>query len=320
MVKNVTIVGVGWMGRGVAQVCAQRGYDVVINDLEEGILEQARQAVRSGLDFMIEQGLVSKGDADLAMSRVKSTLDFDDAVKAADLVIEAIPEVLDMKKELFTRLDRVCRPQAILATNTSTLSISAIAAATSQPERVVGIHWFYPAFVMPPVEIIRGAHTSDQTVNTARDFVLKLGKIPIVLRKEAPGFVINRLQLALLNEATCLLEQGIATAEDIDNGARMVLGIKLPFWGPLKIEDLAVTKKTMLNAYEYLYKETGSDKYRPPELLKEMVSKGELGLASGKGYYDYTKESQDAVARERDTMVIKQLKFLAELGYVKFPW
>jgi 3-hydroxybutyryl-CoA dehydrogenase len=318
MIRNVTIVGVGWMGRGIAQVCAQGGCDVVIHDLEEGILEQAREEIRSRLDFVTEKALITEDEAESAMSRIRSTVNLNDAMKVAGLVIEAVPEVLDTKKEVFSRMDRLCREQTILATNTSTLSISAISDATSRPDRVVGMHWFYPAYIMPPVEIIRGAQTSDLTVGVAKDFLLKLGKIPVVC-KEVPGFLINRLQMALSNEATCLLEQGVATAEDIDNAARMSMGLRLPFWGPLKSEDLGVRKDMLLRGYEYIYKQTGSDKFRPTELLKEKVRKGELGLVSGKGYYDYTKESPDALARERDEMMIKQLKFLAELGYAKLP-
>jgi len=318
MIKNVTIVGVGWMGRGIAQVCAQGGCDVVIHDLEEGILKQAREEIRSRLDFVTEKALITEDEAKLAMSRIRSTVNLNDAMKVAGLVIEAVPEVLDTKKEVFSQMDRLCREQTILATNTSTLSISAIGDATSRPDRVVGMHWFYPAYIMPPVEIIRGVQTSDLTVSVAKDFLLKLGKMPVVC-KEVPGFLINRLQMALSNEATCLLEQGVATAEDIDNAARMSMGLRLPFWGPLKSEDLGVRKDMLLRGYEYIYKQTGSDKFRPTELLKEKVRKGELGLISGKGYYDYTKESPGALTHERDEMVIKQLKFLAELGYAKLP-
>ncbi len=318
MIKNVTIVGVGWMGRGVAQACAQGDCNVVIHDLEPGILEQAQAEMKSRLGYMMEKGIIAEGGVESAMSRVSSTVNLDDAMKAADLVIEAVPEVLDTKKEIFRQMDKLCREQTVLATNTSTMSISAIGAATSKPDRVVGMHWFYPAYIMPPVEIIRSDKTSDLTVSEAKDFLLKLGKMPVVC-KEVPGFLINRLQMALSNEATSLLEQGVATAEDIDNAARMSLGLKLPFWGVLKNEDMGVHKDMLMRGYEYIYQQTGSDKFRPTELMKEMVRKGELGLVSGKGYYDYTKETPDAVARERDEMIIRLLKFLAELGYAKLP-
>jgi 3-hydroxybutyryl-CoA dehydrogenase len=318
MIKNVTIVGVGWMGRGIAQACAQGDYNVVIHDLETAVLDQARREMKSRLGYLREKGLIAEGGVESAMSKVSSTTNLDEAMKTADLVIEAVPEVMDTKKEVFRQMDKLCREQTILATNTSTMSISAIGAATTKPERVVGMHWFYPAYIMPPVEIIRSDKTSDLTVNEARDFLLKLGKMPVVC-KEVPGFLINRLQMALSNEATSLLEQGVATAEDIDNAARMSLGLRVPFWGVLKNEDMGVPKNMLLRGYEYTYQQTGSDKFRPTELMKEMVRKGELGLVSGKGYYDYTKETPESFARERDEMIIRLLKFLAELGYAKLP-
>ena len=318
MVQNITIVGVGWMGKGIAQVCAQGGYDVLLHDINEEALKQSQEGIRSGLSYMVEKELLSEGDVEPALSRIRSTTSLEEAMKVTDLVIEAVPEVLDLKKEVFNKMDKLCGEQTILASNSSTLSTTAIASATSKPERVVGMHWFYPAYIMPPVEVIKGARTSDLTANTVKDFLLKLKKMPVVC-KEVPGFLINRLQMVLFNEAASLLEQGVATAEDIDNAARMSLGLRLPFWGPLKIEDLVVPKNMLLRGFEYLYQQTGSDRFRPTELMKEKVRKGEIGLISGKGYYDYTKEPSGAVARERDEMVIKQLKFLAELGYAKFP-
>jgi 3-hydroxybutyryl-CoA dehydrogenase len=318
MVKKVTIVGCGWMGRGIAQVCAQGGCDVVMCDLEEKILEQAREEIRSRLDYMVEKELIAESGVPSAMSRIRSTVNFTEAMGAAELVIEAVPEVLDTKQEVFSQMDKLCRESTILATNTSALSITTIGSATRRPDRVVGMHWFYPAYVMPPVEIIKGEHTSDQTASTVKELLLELGKVPVVC-KEVPGFLINRLQMVLSNEAVSLLEQGVATAEDIDNAARMSLGLRLPFWGPLKSEDLGVPKNMLLRGFEYIYKETGSDRFRPTELLKEKVAKGELGLIAGKGYYDYSKELPGAVARERDEMIIELIKFLANLGYAKLP-
>jgi 3-hydroxybutyryl-CoA dehydrogenase len=318
MIKNVTIIGVGWMGRGIVQACAQGDYNIVMHDLDLKVLDQARAEMKSRLGYMREKGLIAEDGVESAMSKVSSTVNLEEAMQTADLVIEAVPEVLETKKEVFRQMDRICRGQTILATNTSTMSISAIGAATSKPERVVGMHWFYPAYIMPPVEIIRSDKTADLIVNEARDFLLKLGKMPVVC-KEVPGFLINRLQMALSNEATSLLEQGVATAEDIDNAARMSLGLRVPFWGVLKNEDMGVPKNMLLRGYEYTYQQTGSDKFRPTELMREMVRKGELGLISGKGYYNYTEETPESFAHERDEMIIRLLKFLAELGYAKLP-
>lgn len=317
MIENVTIVGAGRMGRGIAAVCAHRGCNVIIHDVEEGALEQARQEIKSILGYLLEKELITADQIDSTMSRIKGTSDLEGAVKAADLVIESVPEVMELKKEVFKQLDKYCREDTIMATNTSSLRISELGLATSRPEKVAGVHWVYPPYLIPVVEVIATKQTSKQTISAARDFVLSVGKVPIVC-KDVPGFVVNRLQCAVFNEAAHLLEQGVASAEDIDNAARMVMGLRFPFWGPLKVEDMVVTKTTMLAIYEFLHKEINMGKYHPPNLLREMVKKGEQGLTTGKGYYNY-KESPAAVARERDDMIITMLKFLAELGYAKFP-
>lgn len=317
MIHNITIVGVGWMGRTIAPACARGGCNVIIHDLEEEILQQATEEVKSGLSFLRENEVMTADEVASTMSKIRGTTKLEDALKDADLVIESVPEMLDIKKEVFDQMDKIARQETILATNTSTLSISTIAEATDRPDRIVGIHWFYPAFIMPAVEIIRGQETSEQTVNTTKAFIKNIKKVPIVC-KDVPGFIINSIWLALLNTATRLLENGVATAEDIDNAMRMNLGPRLPFFGPLKIEDIIATKKTIVGSYEYMYKATGSDRYLCPELLRQMVEKGELGLVSGKGYYDYTQLPVGAMARERDKMVIKMLKTMAEWGYGEY--
>ena len=317
MIHNITIVGVGWIGRTIAPACARGGCNVVMHDLKEEILEQATEDAKSGLNFLEENGVMTADEVTSTMSRIGGTTKLDDALKDADLAIEAVPEVLDIKRKVFGQMDKIARQETILATNTSTMSISAIAEATHRPDKVVGIHWFYPALIMPPVEIIRSKNTSDRTVNSVKDFVENIKKVPIMC-KEAPGFIVNSIQLALLNTATRLLEDGVATAEDIDNAMRLSLGCRLPFFGPLKIEDIIVTKKTIAGAYEYMYKATGSDKYLCPALVQQMVERGEFGLVSGKGYYDYTKLPSGAMARERDKMVIKMLKAMAEWGYGEY--
>ena len=286
MIKNMVIVGAGRMGRGIAAVCS-RFCTVTLYDLEESIVKRASQEISSILSFLFKKELISKDELQSAFSRIRYTLSLEDAVHDADLVNESIPEKIELKKELFARLDKLCSEETILATNTSSLSVSEIAAATNKPGRILGIHWVYPPFIIPAVEIVSGKHTSATVLNSAKEFILGLGKIPIVCR-DTPGFVINRLQLSVFNEATTLLEQGVATAEDIDNAARFVMGLRLPFWGPLKIEDMVVSKATQLAIYEYLTKEVNEMKYSPPMLLKEKVQRGELGSITGKGYYDYT--------------------------------
>jgi 3-hydroxybutyryl-CoA dehydrogenase len=318
MIKNVTIVGVGWMGRGIAQVCAQGGYNVTMRDLDEKVLDSALKEISSNLQNNIKLGIIEEADVQAAVSRIKSTTSLDEALKEADLVIEAVPEVMDIKKAVFSQMDKIAGEKTILATNTSTLSITAVAEGTTKPERVVGMHWFYPAFTMPAVEVIKGARTAESTAFAIRDFALGLGKVPVVC-KEVPGFLINRLQMVLYNEAASLLEQGVASKEDIDNAARMSLGLKLPFWGPLQMEDRDVPKNMLLKGFEYVYSKTGSDKFKPTELLREKVRKGEVGVVAGKGWYDYPNETPASVASQRNELVTKLLKFLTELGYAKFP-
>lgn len=319
MIKNVTIIGGGGrMGRGIATVCAQRGFNVTVHDVEKGILDRAHGEMRSILDYLLEKELITANEVNATMSRIKVTVSLEEAMQTADVVIESVPEVMELKKKVFSQMDKLCRGETILATNTSSLSISNLGATTRRPDKVVGIHWVYPPYIIPAVEVIATERTSAVTVSAAREFVVALGKIPIVC-KDVPGFVINRLQCAIFNEAACLLEQGVATAEDIDNAARMVIGLRFPFWGPLKVEDMVAPKTTVLAIYEYLEKQLNTLKYHPPDILREKVKKGELGVMAGKGYYDYSNESPDAIDRNRKDMVIKMLKFLTELGYAKFP-
>jgi 3-hydroxybutyryl-CoA dehydrogenase len=236
----------------------------------------------------------------------------EEALHDVDWVAESVPEVLDLKKDVFRRMDNVCPDETILTTNTSTLSISEIAAVTTRPDKVIGFHWVNPAHLVPLVEIIPSAKTSASTLATAKEAAVILGKIPMVC-KEIPGFIVNRLQFALLGEAISLLEQGVASAEDIDNAARIIFGLRTPFWGPLRNNDIFGNKKTTLAAFEYLFKETKNEKFRPSDLLREKVNKGELGIISGKGWYDYTGESLDELAVKRDRNLIKMIKFMGEL-------
>lgn len=283
-----------------------------MHDSDEGVLRDVRASIEDSLHFMASSGLATPHAITGALERLRAVATLREAVVDADVVIESIPEVLNAKAELFAKLDSLCPGETLLASNTSTLSISRIAERTARPARVVGIHWFYPAYIMPPVEIIPGEHTSDRTVNGAKEFVIAAGKTPILCRKEVPGFIINRLQFALFSEATSLLEQGVASAEEIDKAARLSLGLRLPFFGPLMFEDIIGTKRTILAGYDYLYRATGESKFRPPEIIKEMVARGDLGLITGRGHFDYGAESAEAVGRMRDQLIAKQLEFVRQ--------
>jgi 3-hydroxybutyryl-CoA dehydrogenase len=235
-----------------------------------------------------------------------------EAVKDADFVIEAVTEDLNLKKNLFKELDALCPKHTILATNTSSFSITEIASATTRQDKVVGTHWWNPPYLMPLVEIVQGKRTSDETVSTTKDFIAKLGKVPVIC-KDSPGFLGVRLQAALVIEAVSMLEEGLATAEDIDTAVKMTLGLRLPILGPLETVDLG-GMDTFLYAYDYLYKTLG-EKFKPPNLLKRKVELGELGIKTGKGFYDYKGKDIKSIIKRRDEWLIEQLK---SRGLLKF--
>ena len=282
-VRNISVIGSGIMGAGISQVCAVAEYEVAIEDIGEAYLKKGMEAIRSSLRKGVERGKLTQEQADAAMARIRTTLDLADAVKEADVVIEAVPENIELKKQVFQELDDSSPRDAILATNTSSFSITEIASATRRPDRVVGMHFFNPVPIMNLVEVVRGASTSDQTIQLARDLATRLGKTPVDVN-EAPGFVVNRLLAPFLNEAMFCLMEGTAEAKDIDTAVK--LGLNHPM-GPLELADL-VGLDTTIAILEYMHKETGDPKYRPCPLLRKMVRAGRLGRKAGRGFYDYT--------------------------------
>lgn len=281
-IKKVAVIGAGIMGTGIAQVCAQAGYEVGLRDIEDEFVERSISTMKSSLGKLVQKGKISQGDADAIISRIKGTTDLKEAAGDADLVIEAVVENMDVKKQVFKELDEICPERTIFASNTSSLSITEMAAATKRPEKVVGMHFFNPVPVMRLVEIVRGLTTSDETVEVARAFAEKLGKTPVVC-KDSPGFIANRIALPSLNEAMFALMEGVAPKEDIDTA--MKLGYNWPM-GPLELADL-VGLDTLLAIFEVFYNEFGDPKYRPCPLLRQMVRAGYLGRKTGKGFYEY---------------------------------
>jgi len=280
-IKSVGVLGAGTMGHGIAQVAAQAGYQTLLYDVTSELAQRGLQRISENLQRGIEKGKVKQQDKEQILKRLKAVADLPELAECG-LIIEAIPEDLALKRSIFTRLSEVCSPRTILASNTSSLSVSEIAAAASHPERVVGMHFFNPVHIMRLLEIVRAEPTSDATIETVRGVAGRLGKETIVVR-DRPGFASSRLGLALGLEAIRMVEQGVASPEDIDRA--MELGYGYPM-GPLKLGDL-VGLDVRLAIAEYLHRELRSEVFRPPQLLKDMVSAGKLGRKSGQGFYKY---------------------------------
>jgi 3-hydroxybutyryl-CoA dehydrogenase len=282
-VERVTVLGAGTMGHGIAQVAAMAGAATVLYDPDEDALEGGVARIRANLDRGVALGKVDDDDAHGALNRIRAAHQLANAVGEADLVVEAVPESLELKHELFRAADAAAPTEAILASNTSSLSIDRIADAVGDPGRVLGLHFFNPVHVMKLVELVWGPRTSDATRERGMAFIRQLGKEPVVV-KDAPGFASSRLGIVLGMEAIRMVEQGVASAEDIDKA--MTLGYRHPM-GPLRLTDL-VGLDVRLGIAEYLHETLGSEAFRPPELLRQMVAEGRLGKKSGQGFYDWS--------------------------------
>jgi 3-hydroxybutyryl-CoA dehydrogenase len=284
-ISRVAVVGFGTMGTGIAQVFAQSGFEVVAVDVSEEILRRGVETIVSGpfgLRRLVERGRITEEQMREVLSRIRTTTNLAEAVSSADLVIEAVFEDLEVKRRVFRDVDAHAPKHAILASNTSTLSITALAAATSRPDKVVGMHFFNPPQVMKLVEIVRGLQTSDETVEVVKGLAERLGKTPVVCR-DVPGFIANRVGIIAILEAIRLYDQGVASAKDIDTA--MKLGYNWPM-GPLELADF-IGLDVLLSIAEVLYRETGNPAYHPPTILRRLVAAGYLGRKSGRGFYTY---------------------------------
>jgi 3-hydroxybutyryl-CoA dehydrogenase len=287
-VKTIAVIGAGTMGRGIAHVAALGGYRTVLEDLIPGALRKAESDIRANLDKAVELKKVSSGDANAAFSRLEYAGSVEEAAREADLVIEAVPEEMESKIEIFTLLDKICRPGTILASNTSSLSITEIASVTYRAKKCVGMHFFNPVHKMKLLEVVRALETDDETIAAAADVGRRMGKEVVVI-KESPGFITSRINAMIGNEAFYMLQEGIASAADIDKALK--LGLNHPM-GPFELVDL-VGLDTRLHILEYLHKTLG-EKYRPAPLLVQYVKAGRLGKKSGHGVYEYASESKAA--------------------------
>lgn len=288
VIERVLIVGAGFMGSGIAQVCAQAGIQIFLNDISREILNQALNNISWSLGKFYEKGKLKEGIEGI-LNRIQIHMDWE-KVPQVDLAIETVFEKLELKKEVLRKLDGVCDPKTIIATNTSAIPITEIAAVTKRPEKVLGLHFFSPVPMMEVVEVIRGIKTSEETMEKSVDFVRKIGKEPIRVECDIPGFLLNRINLVSYIEAIQLFERGIGTVEDIDKGVRLAFGRRM---GPFETGDL-VGLDVSLAALNAIYEESKDMRFYPPQLLRRKVKAGELGRKTGKGWYEYPQNGKQS--------------------------
>ena len=305
-IRNIAVLGTGTMAPGIAQLFAQSDYSVTMWARTDESVERGLSRLKSNLENFSEHGLIGQGEDLQVLSRVKGSTDFEESVRDADFVVESVAENLDLKKEMFARLDKATRKAAILSTNTSGLSVTQIASATGRPDKVVVAHFWNPPQLVPLVEIVGSREMSEETAGVTRQLMARIGKTPVVLKKEAPGFIGNRLQFALLREALYIVEQGIASMEDVDTAVKMSFGRRLPVTGPLETADLGGLD-VFLAISEYLMKDL-CDSGEPCGLLADSVNRGWLGAKSGRGLYERSSESASRILKAREELLVRFLK------------
>jgi 3-hydroxybutyryl-CoA dehydrogenase len=282
MAGRLAVVGAGLMGSGIAQVAAQAGWQVTLRDLDDAATARGVAGIRKSLEKFAEKGRIEASEVEATLGRITPTTDLE-AAADADIVVEAVFERLEIKHEVFRALDKICKADAVLATNTSAIPVTQIAAVTGRPESVVGTHFFSPVPMMKLCELVRGYKTSDETLATARAFAEEIGKTVVVVNRDIAGFVTTRLIAALVVEAVKLVESGVVSAEDLDTACRLGFGHAM---GPLATTDLTGVD-VLMHATRNIYTDTADEKFFPPELLQRMVTAGDLGRKSGKGFYTY---------------------------------
>jgi len=312
-IKCIAIIGAGVMGSGIAQTFAQAGYSVRLHARRAASLRAARDRIAKNQEGMVRGGLLSEGAARDALARIQGTTSLEEALDGCHFVSESVPEDLTLKQDVFGALDRLAPRDAVLSTDTSGLPISAIASATTRPERVVGFHWMNPPHLMPPVEVIRGEATADAVVDLTCALARRIGRVPIRVEKDVPGFLWNRLQLALIREALHVVEQGIASPEAVDQAITTGLGLRWAAVGPLRLMDLGGLT-TFHSVASYLYRDLCRAE-EPQQTLTAKVAANETGVRAGRGFYDYPPGGAEAAISARDARLFELLKLFASSGF-----
>jgi 3-hydroxybutyryl-CoA dehydrogenase len=311
-IKKISVIGAGLMGHGIAQTFTMGGYPVALYDIGEDILETARSHIGKNLEKFYQAELIGKEDIEPALNRLTTTADLKEAVSDADFIVEAAPEDLALKQKLFPQIESFCKEDAVIASNTSSLTLTDIGKQVKNKKRLVITHWFNPPHLVPTVEVVKGAETSDETMEAAYSLLAKVKKVPVKINKDIPGFLVNRIQLAMAREILDLYEKGVASAEDIDKAVMGSIGFRLASIGPLLTMDLAGIKlwyRVAENLFPYIQSST-----EPPKALQRLVAEGHDGIKSGKGFYDYSVQFSegdlDVAAQKRDREFLQRLKNL----------
>lgn len=307
LVEKAGVVGAGVMGPGIGLALADAGYDVLIMDLDQKALERGLKDIKNTLDLFLEEGTVSKKQAKNSLSRIELTTDIDD-LRDVDYVTEAVTENMKAKKEVFSELDEVCGEEVILASNTSSLDINEIASVTNRPDKVIVTHWMNPPSIIPIVEVVMGRETSQETKGFVMNLLDEVGKAPVLLKKIVPGYLINRMNFAIAREALSMIEKDIVEKEDVDVLFKKAFGPRYTLMGPIQTLDL-FGLDTCKAIAEYIYPSL-SNAETPSELLEEKVNQGKLGVKSGKGFYQYGKESPDKIKSKIDKRILERLKLI----------